>query len=404
MHENDNYPLVPERIQLMDENGTVHEHPTFSNYIKDVGEQQLREAYRQMYTTRRFDDEATALQRQGQLALWVPSRGQEAAQVGSAMAMAPNDYIFPSYREHAVALNRGVDLGELITVFSGTSTHGWDPHQHNFHVYTMVLAAQTLHAVGYAMGLNFDTEIEAETGRQQTGQQPTGTTGADTAAAESAYTANNPAAHTTKPAVAVYLGDGSTSEGETHEAMVFAASYNAPVLFFVQNNQWAISVPFKVQSRVPVATRAHGYGFEGIRVDGNDVLGTLAATRYALEKIRNGQGPVLIEAETYRLGAHTTADDPTKYRTEADMEAPTKADPLIRLEKYLRAQGWADDAFFEQVAEDAQTLASAVRQAVLTGKPPEFERFFDRTYAEEHTQVEEEREFYRAYTAGFEQE
>ncbi|WP_294627210.1 thiamine pyrophosphate-dependent enzyme [uncultured Rothia sp.] len=388
MHENDKYPGVPERIQLMDENGTVHEHPTYSRYIEDVNADTLREAYRLMYTTRRFDDEATALQRQGQLALWVPSRGQEAAQIGSALAYAPNDYIFPSYREHAVALARGVDFRDLITIFRGSTTHGWDMKAHNFHTYTKVLAAQTLHAVGYAMGLNFDADIEAETGTRPTGQGQ----------------ATDPAEDTQKPAVAVYFGDGSSTEGDAHESMVFAASYNAPVLFFVQNNRWAISVPFEVQSRVPVSTRAAGYGFEGIRVDGNDVLAVLAATRYAMEKIRAGEGPVLIEAETYRLGPHTTADDPTKYRTDADLEGPLHRDPMIRLEKYLRDNGYADDAFFAEVAEVAQQIASGVREAVLSSEPADFERFFDRVYAQEHQQVEDDREFYRNYVAGFEEE
>ena len=388
MHENDKYPGVPERIQLMDENGTVHEHPTFSRYVKDVDGDTLREAYRLMYTTRRFDDEATALQRQGQLALWVPSRGQEAAQVGSALAYAPNDYIFPSYREHAVALARGVDFRDLITIFRGTTTHGWDMKAHNFHTYTKVLAAQTLHAVGYAMGLNFDADIEAETGKRPTGQGQ----------------ATDPATDAQKPAVAVYFGDGSSSEGDVHESMVFAASYDAPVLFFVQNNRWAISVPFEVQSRVPISTRAAGYGFEGLRVDGNDILGVIAVTRYAMEKIRAGEGPVLIEAETYRLGPHTTADDPTKYRTEADLEGPLHRDPMIRLEKYLREQGYADDAFFEEVAESARKVASGVRDAVLSAEVADFEHFFDRVYAQEHQQVEDDREFYRTYNAGFEEE
>ncbi len=388
MHENDKYPGVPERIQLMDENGTVHEHPTYSRYIEDVNADTLREAYRLMYTTRRFDDEATALQRQGQLALWVPSRGQEAAQIGSALAYAPNDYIFPSYREHAVALARGVDFRDLITIFRGSTTHGWDMKAHNFHTYTKVLAAQTLHAVGYAMGLNFDADIEAETGTRPTGQGQ----------------ATDPAEDTQKPAVAVYFGDGSSTEGDAHESMVFAASYNAPVLFFVQNNRWAISVPFEVQSRVPVSTRAAGYGFEGIRVDGNDVLAVLAATRYAMEKIRAGEGPVLIEAETYRLGPHTTADDPTKYRTDADLEGPLHRDPMIRLEKHLRDNGYADDAFFEEVAESAQQVANGVREAVLNSEVADFERFFDRVYAQEHQQVEDDREFYRTYIAGFEEE
>ena len=388
MHENDKYPGVPERIQLMDENGTVHEHPTYSRYIEDVNADTLREAYRLMYTTRRFDDEATALQRQGQLALWVPSRGQEAAQVGSALAYAPNDYIFPSYREHAVALARGVDFRDLITIFRGTTTHGWDMKAHNFHTYTKVLAAQTLHAVGYAMGLNFDADIEAETGKRPTGQGQ----------------ATDPATDAQKPAVAVYFGDGSSSEGDVHESMVFAASYDAPVLFFVQNNRWAISVPFEVQSRVPISTRAAGYGFEGLRVDGNDILGVLAVTRYAMEKIRAGEGPVLIEAETYRLGPHTTADDPTKYRTEADLEGPLHRDPMIRLEKYLREQGYADDAFFEEVAESAQQVANGVREAVLNSEVADFEYFFDRVYVQEHQQVEDDREFYRNYVAGFEEE
>lgn len=388
MHENDKYPGVPERIQLMDENGTVHEHPTYSRYIEDVNADTLREAYRLMYTTRRFDDEATALQRQGQLALWVPSRGQEAAQIGSALAYAPNDYIFPSYREHAVALARGVDFRDLITIFRGSTTHGWDMKAHNFHTYTKVLAAQTLHAVGYAMGLNFDADIEAETGTRPTGQGQ----------------ATDPAEDTQKPAVAVYFGDGSSTEGDAHESMVFAASYNAPVLFFVQNNRWAISVPFEVQSRVPVSTRAAGYGFEGIRVDGNDVLAVLAATRYAMEKIRAGEGPVLIEAETYRLGPHTTADDPTKYRTDADLEGPLRRDPMLRLEKYLRDNGYADDTFFEEVAESAQQIASGVREAVLNSEVADFEYFFDRVYVQEHQQVEDDREFYRNYVAGFEEE
>ena len=171
------------------QNGKVHENPTFSSYVQDVDAEQLREAYRLMYITRRIDDEGTALQRQGQMALWAPSRGQEAAQVGSALAFAPNDYIFPSYREHAVAFARGVDFRELITVFRGSHTHGWDPKKHNFHVYTKVLAAQIPHAVGYAMGLNFDADIAAETGQLQTGQGQ----------------ATNPDNDTVKPAVGVYF-------------------------------------------------------------------------------------------------------------------------------------------------------------------------------------------------------
>ena len=190
------YPGVPERIQLMDENGTVHEHPVFSAYVQDVDASLLRDAYRLMYLTRRFDDEATALQRHGKLALWVPSRGQEAAQVGSAFAFAPNDYIFPQYREHAVALHRGVDVGGLIEIFGGAATAGWDPRKHNHHVLTKVLGASTLHAVGYAMGLKLDARIAEETGQLQTGQGQ----------------ATDPATDSVPPSVISYFGDGTSTE------------------------------------------------------------------------------------------------------------------------------------------------------------------------------------------------
>lgn len=376
---------VPELIQLMDQEGRRHEHP-LDKWVADVSADDLRDMYRQMAVVRRFDQESTALQRQGKLALWVPVRGQEAAQVGSARAFAPNDYVFPSYREHAVAYARGLDLRELMPVFCGTATHAGDAKKNHFHPYTMVLAAQTTHAVGYAMGLKMDADIEAETGEKQVGQ---------------GELCEEPGA-TDKPAVAVYFGDGSSTEGEAHESMVFAASYNAPILFFVQNNQWAISVPFKTQSRVPISTRAAGYGFEGLRVDGNDVLAVLAATRYAMDKIRKGEGPVLIEAETYRLGAHTTADDPTKYRTSEEEAEREKLDPLVRLEAYLRAENLVDDAFFTSIEEEAQKLADGVRETVLNAQAPDFEHFFDRVYAEPHAQVEADRAFYRDYNAGFE--
>ncbi|WP_346845308.1 thiamine pyrophosphate-dependent enzyme [uncultured Rothia sp.] len=382
------YPGVLPLIQLMDENGKVQNHNIFSPYVEDVHEDQLKEAFRQMKITRRFDDEATALQRQGQMSLWAPSRGQEAAQVGSAMGLLPQDYVVPSYREHALAFARGVEFSDLIKFFRGSDTSPWDIKKHNFHPYTVVLAAQVPHAVGYAMGLNFDRDIEEKTGVKQTGQGQ----------------ATDPSNDELPPAVAVYFGDGSSTEGEAHESMVFAASYSAPVLFFIQNNQWAISVPFKTQSRVPLSTRAAGYGMEGLRVDGNDVLAVAAVTRYAMEKIRAGQGPVMIEAETYRLGAHTTADDPTKYRTGEEEAARGQLDPLIRLEKYLRENNIADDEFFESVDQDAQIIASQVRQVALQSEPADYETNFDFAYAEEHAQTENDRRFYRDYNAGFEEE
>lgn len=378
---------VPELIQLMNEAGEITPHATFSTFADELTGEDLMSIYRTMALTRRFDDEMTSLQRQGQLALWVPSKGQEAAQVASSRALAANDYIFPSYRDHGVLLERGITAEEITPLFRGSGTLGWDAKKHNVHSYTLVLAAQVLHATGYAMGLNLDAEIEAETGEAQIGQGQ----------------ATDPAQDAEKPAVAVYFGDGSSTEGDVHESMVFAASYNAPVLFFIQNNRWAISVPFETQSRVPLATRAAGYGFEGLRVDGNDVLAVYAATRYAMQKIRAGEGPVLIEAETYRLGPHTTADDPTKYRPEDHQGTYEPLDPMIRLETYLRQAGYADDAFFEQVGQDAAALATRVRSAVLAGEPDDFETYLDRAYAEPHQQVEDDRAFYRAYNDGFEE-
>ncbi|MBG6084551.1 pyruvate dehydrogenase (acetyl-transferring) E1 component subunit alpha [Zhihengliuella flava] len=359
-------------LQLLDENGQRTEHARLAAYVEDVDAEALRGMYRDMALTRRFDVEATALQRQGQLALWVPCRGQEAAQIGSGLATRAGDYIFPTYREHGVAWTRQVDFAEMLRIFRGVSNGGWDPRENNFHMYTMVLAAQTLHATGYAMGINQDQRGWDAERRAADGD-----------------------------AVVAYFGDGASSEGDVHESMVFAASFDAPIVFFCQNNQWAISVPFEVQSKVPLASRAAGYGFEGLRVDGNDVLACLAATRYALDKARSGRGPVLIEAVTYRMSAHTTADDPTKYRLSTEEESWAPKDPLTRLETYLRQSGQADDAFFEQVAADADEMAAGVRAKAFTFPDPVLADSFNNVYAEAHPLIREESEWFRQYEAGF---
>lgn len=355
-------------VQLLDEHGVLAHDAAFSPYIEKLGAEKLLDFYRDMATARRFDVEATALQRQGELALWVPLTGQEAAQVGSGHATRKDDYIFPTYREHAVALTRGVDLSDLLRLFRGISNGGWDTQETHFHLYTLVLAAQTLHGVGYAMGIQRDQAADP----------------------------------TTEPAaVVVYFGDGASSEGDVHESMVFAASYKAPVVFFCQNNNWAISVPFEVQSRIPLANRAGGYGFPGIRVDGNDVLAVYAVSKWALEHARAGHGPVLIEASTYRVGAHTTADDPTKYRMAAEEDLWRQKDPLARFEAYLRAEGLADDAFFEQVRSDGDELAGYVRKATLAMGSPDIRERFASVYAGEHPLVAEELAWFEQYQASF---
>ncbi|MEE1621002.1 pyruvate dehydrogenase (acetyl-transferring) E1 component subunit alpha [Zafaria sp. Z1313] len=359
-------------VQLLAPDGTLGADPVYSAYVGDVDAAMLRGFYRDMALTRRFDAEATALQRQGQLALWVPLRGQEAAQIGSGRATRPNDYIFPTYREHGVALTRDVDFPQMLRIFRGISNGGWDPRENNFHMYTMVLAAQLPHATGYAMGVTRD-----QAGWDRARLEEDGT------------------------AVVAYFGDGSSSEGDAHESMVFAASFNAPVVFFCQNNQWAISVPFSVQSKVPLARRAAGYGIPGVRVDGNDVLAVLAVTRWALERARRGEGPVLIEAQTYRMSAHTTADDPTKYRLSTDEEPWAAKDPLTRLERHLRASGQADDAFFEETAAAGDEMAARVRREALAFPAPSLEDAFGNVYAQAHPLIQEELAWHREYESGF---
>ncbi|GHG50356.1 pyruvate dehydrogenase E1 component alpha subunit [Sinomonas cellulolyticus] len=385
----------PERpgamVQLLDEEGRFRSDSRLAESIASLSKDSLRGMYRDMAMIRRFDAEATALQRQGQLALWVPLRGQEAAQIGSAHATRPEDYVFPTYREHGVALVRGVDLAELLRLFRGISNGGWDPRGTGFHLYTMVLAAQVPHAVGYAMGMQRDAARAASGAAAST---------APAAGASAPGTAGAPAGAETG-AVVAYFGDGASSEGDVHESMVFASSFKAPVVFFCQNNQWAISVPTKVQSRIPLFNRARGYGFPGVRVDGNDVLAVHAVTQWALARARSGKGPVLIEAYTYRLGAHTTADDPTKYRLSDEEKAWAARDPLARFEKYLRAEGIADDAFFHQVASAGDELATKARADVLEFASPTIEDAFAHVYAEPHPLVAEELEWQRQYEAGF---
>ncbi len=267
--------------------------------------------YRDLVLVRRVDAEATALQRQGELGIWASLLGQEAAQVGSGRALSPQDYAFPTYREHGVAWCRGVDPLNLLGLFRGVNHGGWDPDEKNFHLYTIVIGAQTLHATGYAMGLQRDGDV----GRGDPERDA---------------------------AVIAYFGDGATAQGDVNEAFVFASVQNAPVVFFCQNNQWAISEPNDKQTRVPLYQRASGFGFPGVRVDGNDVLGVYAVTKAALDRAREGNGPTLVEAFTYRMGAHTTSDDPTRYRVAAEVEVWKQRDPIVRLRAYLESRALID--------------------------------------------------------------
>jgi len=350
----------PELVQLLTPEGERVEHP---DYSLDIADDELRALYRDLVLVRRVDTEATALQRQGELGIWASLLGQEAAQVGSGRAMAEDDYAFPTYREHGVAWCRGVDPLNLLGLFRGVNHGGWDPNEKNFHLYTIVIGAQTLHATGYAMGMQKD-------------------------GAESA--------------VIAYFGDGATSQGDVNEAFIYASVFNAPVVFFCQNNQWAISEPIEKQSRIPLYQRAMGFGFPGVRVDGNDVLAVLAVTRAALQNAREGNGPTLVEAYTYRMGAHTTSDDPTRYRLTHELESWKLKDPIERVKAYLVRTGKADQAFFDSLDGEADELAAHVRKGCLEMPDPDPLSIFDHVYAERHPLVEEEREQFATYLDTFE--
>lgn len=352
----------PQLVQLLTPEGERVKNAEYDGYVADITPESLRGLYRDMVLTRRFDAEATSLQRQGELGLWASLLGQEAAQIGSGRALRDDDYVFPTYREHGVAWCRGVDPTNLLGMFRGVNHGGWDPKTNNFHLYTIVIGSQTLHATGYAMGVAKD--------------------GADSA-------------------VIAYFGDGASSQGDVAESFTFSAVYNAPVVFFCQNNQWAISEPTEKQMRVPLYQRAQGFGFPGVRVDGNDVLACLAVTRAALERARTGQGPMLVEAFTYRMGAHTTSDDPTKYRADEEREAWEARDPILRLRAYLERESAADEAFFTALEEESEALGRRVREAVRAMPDPDHMAIFDHVYADGHALVDEERAQFAAYQASF---
>lgn len=421
----------------------MREHPRFASLL---GTEDLRDCYGAMLRARHLDDQATAMQRQGELALWIPLRGQEAAQVGSVRAALTSDFIFPSYREHAVAWERGLPVAEVFRLLRGHTHGGWNPADHNLANYALVLATQTLHAVGYALGVQFDAQrartdasfadvpadgnsivgrprilgddpsnggsgeplghptIDGETkdlGRPtelvgRPGEIREGATvGRPTNADElSGETDGAPG-----EAVLVYLGDGAMSQGDANEAFVWAASFDAPVVFFCTNNQWAISTPTARQSRVPLADRASGFGFPGVRVDGNDVVAVHSVTSWALDRARRGEGPTLIEAYTYRMGPHTTSDDPSRYRP-ADEEARWRAlDPIDRLARRLAAD--CDEDWFAARRADAEAAAAQMRTAVVALPEPRPDAFFDDVLVSETDEARAERARFRAYQESF---
>jgi pyruvate dehydrogenase E1 component alpha subunit len=329
--------------------------------------EQVRGLYRDMVLARRFDEEAHHLQRQGELGLWLSCRGQEAAQVGSIRALRDDDHVFPSYREQAAALCRGISPAELLTQWRGTAHGGWDPADYRFHIYSLVLATQLLHATGYALGVAADRRRNSAI----------------------------------EEIVLCYFGDGAASQGDANEALNWSVVTDAPLVFFCQNNQWAISTPSSAQSRTPLHVRAAGFGLNTTLVDGNDVLAVHAATTAAALRVRAGGPPELIEAVTYRMAGHSTSDDPTRYRDASELSMWEGRDPLARVRRLLDAQGWSDEEFHAALNEEADALAQATRAACQALQTPALEDSFRNTLVGETATLRAERERYTAWKDSF---
>ncbi len=356
-------PPDPSLVQLLTPDGRRVTHP---DYADGLSADDVRGLYRDLVLSRRIDAEGTALTRQGELGLWAPLVGQEAAQVGAGRAMRPQDMAFPTYREHGLAWTRGVDPVSLLGLFRGGDHGGWDPAEHGFALYAIVLGAQTLHAVGYAMGAVRDGAVGREDGT----------------------------------AVLACFGDGASSQGDVNEALVWAGVQRSPVVFLCQNNQWGISTPTSAQTRTPLYHRAEGFGFPGVRVDGNDVLATYAVVRDALDRARRGDGPTLVEAWTYRVGPHTTSDDPGRYRPADEVESWRARDPLARVRLLLEREGTGPE-FFAEVDAEADDLAARIRKACVEMPDPDPLEAFDHVFVEQTPELVRQRDEHAAYLAGF---
>ena len=309
------------------------------------GDEALLALHRKMVLARRFDTQATALTRQGRLAVYPSARGQEAGEVGAVLALRPQDWLFPTYRDTMAVVCRGLDPVEVLSLLRGDWHCGYDPYEYRVAPQCTPLATNTLHAVGVAHAAKLKGE--------------------DTVAL-------------------VMLGDGATSEGDTHAALNFAAVWQAPVVFFVQNNGYAISVPLSKQTAAPsLAHKGVGYGVPGMLVDGNDAAAVYAAVRGAVASGAEGGGPTLIEALTYRIEAHTNADDATRYRGQAEVDGWLARDPLARIRKHLIARGLLDEPAVAALEAEAEAEAAALRQRVNADIAHDPADLFRHVYAEQ---------------------
>lgn len=314
----------------------------------------LVEMFRKMVLGRRFDQQATALTKQGRLAVYPSSRGQEACQIAGAMSLRSTDWMFPTYRDSVALWARGIDPVEILSMLAGDWHCGYDPAHFRTAPQCTPLATQLLHAAGVAYG-------EKRQGNA---------------------------------AVALaFCGDGATSEGDFHEALNFAAVFKAPVIFLVQNNGFAISVPMSRQSVAPsLAHKGVGYGIGSEQVDGNDPVAMMAVMDEAAKFVRSGNGPVIVEAHTYRIDAHTNADDATRYRDSAEVQSWLERDPVVRLERYLRNEGVIGDDFVESLTAEAEANSAALRAGMNTDHATDPMDLFRYVFAEPTTQLREQRQ------------
>ena len=335
-------------VQLIDADG----QPVADEHYALPDGDTLLAAYRGLVEGRRINDQAGALVRQGRLAVYPSSHGQEACQVAAAMVLGETDWLFPTYRDSVAVIARGVEPADAMVLLKGDWHSGYDVRAHRVAPQATPLATQLLHAVGFAQAAKHRGE--------------------DTV-------------------VLALCGDGATSEGDFHEAMNFAAVFHVPVVFFVQNNEFAISVPLSRQSAAPsLAHKAIGYGMPGQRVDGNDVAAVLAVLGAAVDHARTGGGPSLVEAHTYRMQAHTNADDDTRYRERADVQAWVDRDPLTRMRTYLIEQDALDEATEERFAAGAEQIAAELRTALNTDAELDPEDLFRFVTAQRSPQLDEQ--------------
>ncbi|WP_108494370.1 pyruvate dehydrogenase (acetyl-transferring) E1 component subunit alpha [Promicromonospora sp. AC04] len=347
--------LLPSRepVMLLDPDG----RPTAAGKAALPAGEELLRGLAGMVTARRFNEQASALVRQGRLAVYPSSYGQEACQVAAAQVLADGDWLFPTYRDTAAAVARGVDPVEVLGLLKGDWHSGYDPYERRVAPLTTPLATQLPHAVGVAHAARLRGESTV---------------------------------------VLAICGDGGTSEGDFHEALNFAAVFRAPVVFFVQNNQYAISVPLARQSAAPsLAHKGVGYGIPGEQVDGNDLAALLDVLSRAVERARAGAGPQLVEGRTYRMQAHTNADDATRYRTDDEVAGWAAKDPLVRLETYLRAEGVLDDAHAAAFAEAAEQVARRTRDGINQDVEPNPDDLFGYVFAQPTPQLVEQRALVR---------